>query len=375
MPPTRKTAGLVRAARALAAAAILCLCGAQARAEAPPRNVEAPPLNVAVYDLEPYGGVNADGAFTGASVDLWRRVAKMADLRYRFIAVKKIDAILSGLREGSYDVAVGAITITPERSALVDFSYPGHRSGVAIATQRRLGQFEALFAYGLAAMELSSLVAAAAVTMLLFGVLMWFIERPGARHSPDDPVSSVVSLRDGVYWAVVTMTTVGYGDKTPKTPVGRLVAIFWMLGSFVLISLLSATLVSKLTAERVEEAINLVGADLSGKRLTAAAASSGAEYLETLQLPYTKRETLLQALQALHDGEADVAVNSVGAMRHLVSAHFSRDLHVQRELLAPAYMAFALPQNSALKKPIDRALMRVTASPEWRQVEETYFLH
>jgi ABC-type amino acid transport substrate-binding protein len=42
-------------------------------------------------------------------------------------------------------------------------------------------------------------------------------------------------------------------------------------------------------------------------------------------------------------------------------------------VLAPAYMAVALPANSPLKKPLDRALIRITASPEWRALEPTYF--
>ena len=42
-------------------------------------------------------------------------------------------------------------------------------------------------------------------------------------------------------------------------------------------------------------------------------------------------------------------------------------------MLAPAYMAIALPPGSPLKKPLDRALVEITASPEWRKVEESYF--
>jgi hypothetical protein len=36
-------------------------------------------------------------------------------------------------------------------------------------------------------------------------------------------------------------------------------------------------------------------------------------------------------------------------------------------------MAFALPDRSPLKKPIDRAPINITASPEWRLSEELYF--
>jgi hypothetical protein len=52
---------------------------------------------------------------------------------------------------------------------------------------------------------------------------------------------------------------------------------------------------------------------------------------------------------------------------------FSDTLAPPGGLLAPAYMAFALPMNSVLKRPLDRALTIVTANPEWRLVEETYF--
>ena len=70
--------------------------------------------------------------------------------------------------------------------------------------------------------------------------------------------SSVVTLRDGLYWAIVTMTTVGYGDKTPKSSTGRVVAVTWMFASLVWVSLLSTSLVSRLTAERANPATSSV---------------------------------------------------------------------------------------------------------------------
>jgi polar amino acid transport system substrate-binding protein len=167
------------------------------------------------------------------------------------IPVSDMESILSGLEQGRYDAAIGAITITPERAARVDFSYPAHRSGVAIALRKESGPIFALMSYGTAVSELSPLIFVILTMLIVIGIAMWIVEQR-ARSAAQGSESSVVSLRDGLYWAVVTMTTVGYGDKTPKTSLGRVVAILWMLSSLVLVSLLSTSLVSRLTAERVE---------------------------------------------------------------------------------------------------------------------------
>lgn len=341
------------------------LCAAPARAE-------QPSVTVAVYDLAPYGALAPDGAFGGASVDLWRRVAEQAGLTYRLVAVAKMEAVLGGVRDGRYDVAIGAITITPERSALVDFSYPAHRSGVALATRREGGPLRAILAFAQVARDLGSLLVLVAGAMLTMGVVIWLVERR-RRNALGEQTSSVMSLRDGIYWAVVTMTTVGYGDMTPKTPTGRLLAIAWMLGSLALISVLSASLVSRMTVDQIGETSSYAASDLRGRRIAAVTGSSGAEYLDSRGLAYDKRDTLALALAALRDGETDFVVNSVGALRHMTATTFRSTLRVQHDLLSPAYMAFALPWNSPWKRDIDRALMRVTASEEWRAVEESYF--
>ena len=146
-----------------------------------------------------------------------------------------------------------------------------------------------------------------------------------------------------------------------------------MIASLALVSLFSSTLVSRMTAENIVGAAQVDRADLGGLRLAAVTDSSGAEYLDSLGLAYTKSDDLRQALRELANGRVDAVVNSVGALQYAISREFSAAVAIPRGVLAPAYMAVALPANSPLKKPLDRALIRITASPEWRALEPTYF--
>lgn len=329
---------------------------------------QAGPLRIAVYDVPPYGYVSPHGSISGISVDLWRRIAERLEQQYRLFPVSDMESVLNGLEQGRFDAAIGAITITPEREKRVDFSYPAHRSGIAIALRRPLS---ALKAYAAAASELGPLILGSLAMLVLIGVAMWLIER--SHPAAQGLESSVVSLRDGLYWAIVTMTTVGYGDKTPKSSVGRVIAVCWMFASLVWVSLLSASLVSRLTAERVETTEVVTNIDLTRKKLGAVVQSSGAEYLDEHHLEYTKFKNLPEALDALAAGKSDTVVNSVGALQYLISKRYARSAEMPQGLLSLSYMAIALPEHSPLKRPIDAALVKITSDPEWRSLEERFF--
>jgi len=146
-----------------------------------------------------------------------------------------------------------------------------------------------------------------------------------------------------------------------------------MLVSLALISLLTTSLVARMTADAVTSAPIAQTRDLDGKRLAAVADSSGAEYLDEQHLHYTKYANLKDALASLVRGKSDAVVNSVGALEYAISTYFSGVIPMPSGTLAPSYMAFALPPNSPLKKPLDRALIEITASASWRSLEHSYF--
>ena len=61
--------------------------------------------------------------------------------------------------------------------------------------------------------------------------------------------SSIQNLGDGLWWAIVTVATVGYGDISPVTPIGRGVAVLLMLAGIGLIGVLTATVASYFVGE------------------------------------------------------------------------------------------------------------------------------
>ena len=63
-------------------------------------------------------------------------------------------------------------------------------------------------------------LAAVLMIVLVMGTLMYVVE---------GPANGFTSIPIAVYWAVTTMTTVGFGDITPKTELGRLIASMMML--------------------------------------------------------------------------------------------------------------------------------------------------
>lgn len=75
--------------------------------------------------------------------------------------------------------------------------------------------------------KITVFLGAVLTTVVVIGSLMYIIE--GAEHG-------FTSIPKGIYWAIVTLTTVGYGDITPQTPIGQMLSAIVMIVGYGIIA-------------------------------------------------------------------------------------------------------------------------------------------
>lgn len=155
-------------------------------------------------------------------IALWSYLSFLADFLTRFILAKHERALF--LRRNWFEAA----------SLLV----PILRPFVIVVYVWRLP----LFLRSTGAMRVRFLITTV-MFMLLFvysaASMVWLVER-GA------PNANIVNLGDAIWWGFSTIATVGYGDYTPITIPGRVIAVGLMLGGIAIVGITSAMIISLL---------------------------------------------------------------------------------------------------------------------------------
>lgn len=314
-------------------------------------------LTVGLIERPPFAMRTEDGAWTGMAVDLWRMLAEDAGIAYEYVAVDGADA----LDATGVDLVL-PVYASPELSERYALSQPFYTATLGVASPVQ-GRVMAVVR-GFASWQFARLVLGLSALLLVVGALIWLLER--GRNEDQFARHPVRGLGDGFWWAGVTLTTIGYGDKAPKTLVGRTVAMLWMLVGLAVSAALTASVVALSGLHREVDAPEAFAeAQVGAVRDTTAALFLAHENVDLRLF-----EDVPAALAALDRDEVDMVAAAAPTLRHVVQETGAFDFTIRTTQLDPHYVAMALPARSGLLPTLDTALLRrLTAESGWNVIE------
>jgi len=318
---------------------------------------------------EPFVFKQADGSWSGLSIDLWSKIAKDLNVDYE-IKEYNLEGLLNAVNNRKIDIAVSPLTITAEREKTLDFTHSYFTTGLSIAVSNSEKSNFFGIAKNIFSIQFIKIVLAIFITLFLVGFIVWLFERKKNKEQFGDGVTK--GLGSSFWWAAVTMTTVGYGDKAPRTTGGRIIALIWMFAGLIMISGFTAAITTVLTVDKLDVGINNIN-DLYNSRIGTVKGSSSEEYLSQNPVDFITVSNIEEGINYLGQDKIDAFVYDAPILKYYIkSKNIVNEIKVLPIILDPINYAFALPANSNLRESINRILLREIDKSEWKVVINSY---
>ncbi len=338
----------------------------------PDRGPNLGTLRVVTKRLEPFVFLN-DGRFSGFSIDLWKAISDELNLEYEIYAVNSVAKLLDDVSRGVADVGISGIDITARREQSLDFSHSMFESGLQImVAQNRAPRFDRTLrgiVDAVRSKKLLIVLAILAAALVLSAHIIWLFER---RHNPEFGRAYFLGIWNSLWWAVVTVSTVGYGDKTPRGAAGRAFALLWIFVGYVLLAIFTATITTTATVNELHGALH-GPADLPGMRVATVRGSTSADYLRRIRADVTEVGSIDDAVELLRSGRTDAIVYDAPVLQ-FIAEHSEKSL---TKVIGPVFntqsYGIVLPPDSSLREAVNRALLELKERGTYREIRELWF--
>ena len=334
--------------------------------------IRAETLKVGVTGSPPFV-IREGEKSSGISLDVWLHIAEENDLTYELISQSSPKKGIQALNDGSIDLLIGPISITPRRLAMpnVDFTQPYYmgRVGVLLPLDppSLFSRVQVFFGWAV----VSSILVMISV-LLVVGSLIWLAER---RRNPEQfPRRWMPGIASGMWFALVTLTTVGYGDKAPVTRTGRGITGAWMITSLIAVSSLTASLASAFTLFLSGSTLDIITnpLQLKTRRVAVVSGTSGMDMAEQDGMRLVPSADLKGAVRLLLEGQADALVFDEPAIRYYIKQNPQLALQLAPFNLGEETYGFALKANNPLRTPLDVSILRMQRTGKIEAIDEKH---
>ena len=331
--------------------------------------VAAHKLIVGAIDAPPLYMKTADGDWEGFSVDIWRGVAQHLGVGSEFRKYNRLESLLAAIQNGEIDV-IPSLPADLRYEITMDLSQSYYKSGLAIAVpEHGAGHKWMSILVKIVSTDILMALGLLILMCLIGGIIVFAFERRRNREMFGD--GTVRGIGHGIWWSIVTMTTVGYGDKAPKTIGGRIVAIFWMLFSIVFIASFTAKITASVTIDELQGKVRGFN-DLYNARVGSISQSEASLFLASHGIAVMPFESAQDGLKDLSGKNIDAFVLNELMLKYLVKKEFPGQVRVIPGIFDEYFVVMAVKENSSLREPINQALLKFMKSEQWSELLKRY---
>ena len=327
---------------------------------------EAKVLTIGLTEAPPFI-IKTGDQFSGLSISSWELVNKELDANFRYKYYSSLSDLLLAVESNEVDLSINPITVTDNRMKKLEFSQPYFISHTGIVKHKESEVWNYL--KNLISWNFISAILILLGVIFFFGFLVWLFER---KHNAEEFGNGTKGIMEGFWWSAVTMTTVGYGDKSPRTLGGRIIGLIWMFLAIIMISSLTAGIASSLTVKNMNNEITEVN-DLDRFNVITVGSSSAQELLELYGIQNDVVFNQKEGIDALISKKANVFVYDKPILTYEISKRNLGDkLEILEKNLKKDYYSYTFPKGSKLVKIIDPLLISTLKTVKWNKLVSEY---
>ncbi len=311
--------------------------------------------------------VEEGGEFSGLSISSWELVNESLELEYEYKTYPSLVSLMGAVENNEVDLSINPVTVTNSRMKRLDFSQPYFISytGIAKKSETMIWSYLA----NIISWNFISAILILLGVILLFGFLVWLFER---KKNKEEFGSGLKGVFQGFWWSAVTMTTVGYGDKSPKTFGGRFIGLIWMFMAIIMISSLTAGIASSLTVQNISDEINSIH-DLDNFEVITVAGSSAQELLNQYNIRSEAVVNEREGIQQIQEKKSALFVYDQPILKYEIDRRKLNDeLQVLQKTLKRDYYSYSFPKGSGLVEKINPVLIASLKTMEWSNLIKNY---
>ncbi len=347
---------------------LLCFLCIQARGGETPRQV------IRLHAMPIQGMVMLhDKNMTGFYVDTWSAIMHRAGYHSIIYLEHTREDLLHSLRQGRADAIIGDFGMDPKYLDILTYSYPVINTGLQImvptGASNMVSQVFKDALDMLASPYILTVLGFCILAAITAGHIIWLTER---QSNPEFPTAYLPGVATGVWWAIVTLSSVGYGDKVPRTKFGRFTGVlFILLGSCLMAGFIS-TFTARLTLNHIGSGITTL-TDLSGRAVSTLDNPEVLALLKKRKIDVFPEENVEAAARLMLNGTVEAVVMQEEELQRFMTRRGGGRFKLVGNLFDKTSIAVCFPRQSPYLSAVNRAILEIKADGTYDAIYSRWF--